>query len=91
MNVPGKKTRPRTEIVFIAALSVAVFALICTAERESYWATRLNACFYQLPFLNRRHLHRRQKMGGEDNGPDLSHSSTALPQLQNEALDILIS
>jgi hypothetical protein len=43
IKVPGKNTNPRTEIVFIAAESVAVFVLICTAERESYCATRLNA------------------------------------------------
>jgi hypothetical protein len=46
MNVPGKNTNPRTEIVFIAAESVAVFVLICTAERESYCATRLKAYSY---------------------------------------------
>jgi hypothetical protein len=44
INVPGKNTNPRTEIVFIAAESVAVLVLICTAERESYCATRLKAC-----------------------------------------------
>jgi hypothetical protein len=43
MKVPGKNTKPRIEIVFIAAESVAVLVLIWTAERESYCATRLNA------------------------------------------------
>jgi hypothetical protein len=43
MKVPGKKRKPKNEIIFITVLSDCVASPMRTWIRLSYWETMLNA------------------------------------------------